>query len=64
MGVLEVGVLNVGSKPFTPQGEAGSWEFLPNCVELCVGGGGVCGESLSQPFLSLSRWTFVYLLNV
>ena len=24
------------SKPFTPQGEAGNWVFLPNCKALCL----------------------------
>ena len=29
VGVLKVGTLNMGSKLFTPQGEAGSWGFPP-----------------------------------
>lgn len=32
MEVLKVGTLDVGSKPFTPQGEAGSCEFPPDCM--------------------------------
>ena len=37
VGVLKVGLVDVETKPFTPQGEAGSWGFLPNCVMLCQG---------------------------
>ena len=35
MGVLKVVMLDVGSKTFYPQGEAGSWGFPP--VEVCWG---------------------------
>ena len=37
--VLKVEVLNVGSKLFTPQGEAESWEFAADFVVLCWGWG-------------------------
>ena len=45
-GVLKVGALGVGSKPFTPQGEAGSWKIPPDCMVLCQGWGLLC-ESVS-----------------
>lgn len=35
--VLKVGVLDFGSKPFTPQGRAGSWELPFNCMALGQG---------------------------
>ena len=44
MGVLKVGVLDVGSKPFAPQGEAGSWEFPPGCLALYWGWHAFFGE--------------------
>lgn len=34
MEVLKVGSLDIGSKPFTPQGEAGGCEFPPTCVAI------------------------------
>ena len=39
LGVLQAGMLNVGSNPFTSQGEAGRWEFSPNCMGLWLGSG-------------------------
>lgn len=36
---LKIGALDVGSKPFTLQGEAGSCEFLLDCTSLCQGWG-------------------------
>ena len=50
--VLKVGELDVGSKFFAPQGEAGSWGFPSDCMARA--GGGVYGKSLSRPFLSIS----------
>ena len=35
VAVLNVGALDVWSKPFIAQGKAGSWNFPPNCVALC-----------------------------
>lgn len=35
VGVVNGGVLNVGSKSFVPQGEAGSCEFPPNFMAFC-----------------------------
>ena len=49
VGVLKVGVLNVGSKPSTPQGEGGSLEFVPDCVMLSQGG----AYGVFQPFLPI-----------
>lgn len=37
MEVLKFGALNVGSKPFTPQEEAGSCKFPLDCMLLCQG---------------------------
>lgn len=33
--VLKIGMLDVGSKSFTPQGETGNCGFLLNCMLLC-----------------------------
>lgn len=49
---LKAGTLDVGSQPFAPWGESGSWEFSSNgrhCAE-----GGAHGESVSQPL-----WDFL-----
>lgn len=37
--VLKVGMPGVGFKPFAPQGEAGSFEFSPDCGSLHWGWG-------------------------
>lgn len=34
MGVLKVGALNVGSRPFISQEEAKIWEFFLECMAL------------------------------
>ena len=44
--VLKVGAPNMGFKPFTPQGEAGSWEHPPDCM-FCARAG-VYDDSVSQ----------------
>lgn len=62
MGVLKVGALNLGSKHFVLQGEAESWELLPDCVALCWVG--VYGESVSLAFLFISIWLFSHSPNV
>lgn len=59
---IEFGVLDVWSKPFPPQGEAGSWRFPPNVG--AVAQGGVCGEGASQLFLPVAGWVFSVLCNV
>lgn len=46
VGVLRVGTVDEGPKPFAPQGKAGEWGCLPHCA-----GGGVYGESVPQSFL-------------
>lgn len=28
-------MLDLGPKPFAPQGKAGSWGFAPDCMALC-----------------------------
>lgn len=56
VGISKVGVLEVWSKPFTLQGEAGSWGSLP--IVWHCSGDGVCGESVSQPFLPVSMCVF------
>ena len=56
--VLKVKALDVGSKPFTPQGEAGSWEFPSNSMVLRQDG--VYGETVSQPVLPISMWVFSF----
>ena len=35
VAALNPGALDVWSKPFAPQREAGSWGFPPNCMVLC-----------------------------
>lgn len=35
MTALKVLVLDMWSKPFTPQGEDGNWEFPPDGMALC-----------------------------
>ena len=39
VGVLKVGALGMWSKPLTPQGAAGCWGVVPNCLALCQGWG-------------------------
>lgn len=56
MEVLKVGVLDIGSKPFTSQGEAGGGEFSSNCASSCRGG--VYSKTVSQPLLPVSVWVF------
>lgn len=58
MEVLEVGALDVESKPFTPQGEAKNWEFSPDaqsCARV-----GVYGETVYWPFLPIFVWVFIF----
>ena len=62
VGVLKVGVPNVGSKSFTVQREAGIWDFPPVCMMLYQGG--LYGESVSQPFLAISVWIFSHSPDV
>ena len=59
---IEFGVLDVWSKHFPPQGEAGSWR---SPLEWgCCAMGRVCGESVSQLFLPILGWVFSELHNV
>lgn len=52
--LLNIGVLALGYKPFTIQGEASGFEFLPHRGSLCGGGGWVgSGEIISQLFYPL-----------
>lgn len=51
MQILNVGVLNVGFKPFTVQGEALGFEFLPDC------------EFLLSPLLCCNLKLFVALVD-
>ena len=37
VGAIKVGVTDALSETFTPQEDAGSWEFSPDCVVLCWG---------------------------
>lgn len=39
MEILKVGVLDVGFKPFVPQGEAETSKLLLKCISLCQGWG-------------------------
>lgn len=48
VGVLKVGGLDVGSKPFTSQGEARSWGSLP--FVWCRVSPGVCVSAFPTPF--------------
>lgn len=57
--VLNVGVPDVGFKPFTPQGEAPGFEFTPNCGLPCCQW--VYGGIVSQPLLPASVWFFLFL---
>ena len=57
MGVLKIGALDVGSKSFTPQGEAGSWECPQDRIRCTRGE--VYGGSVSQPFLPNSMLVYV-----
>lgn len=47
-GVLKVGTLEVGSKPFTPWGKAKNSGFPLNCTVLCQGQS--FAVRVSQPF--------------
>lgn len=49
MGVLKLGMLDVGSEAFTSQREAWNWEFHADSVVLCQGWG-------LWPFLPVSMW--------
>ena len=62
VGVLNIGALDVQSKPFAPQGEDGDWEFPSNCMALCCGG--VYGERVSWPFLSVLMCVISHSPNV
>ena len=50
MKILKVGSLEVGSKPFAPQGEVRRCVFPPDCMLLCWG-----VEFLMGMYLSLSH---------
>ena len=56
VGILKAGALDVGSKPFTPQREAGSWGFLP--IVWCSADSGFHDKSVPQPVLCVSMWVF------
>lgn len=62
MEVLKVGVLNVESKPFNVQGEAGILDFFLDCMMLyqC----GLSDKNVSQPFLAISVWVFSHSSDV
>ena len=62
VGVLKVGVLDVGFKPFAPQGKAGSGSSLLIIWHLAWVV--VYRESVSQSFLPISMWVFSHLPNV
>lgn len=50
VGILKPGVVDMGSRPFLPQGETGIWLFRSNCRALCHRWG--FSKSVSQPFYS------------
>lgn len=52
VGILKPGVVDMGSRPFLPQGETGIWLFRSNCRALCHRWG--FSKSVSQPFLFIS----------
>ena len=61
--VLKVRIVNVGFKPFSPQGGTGSFlstESFLSTVYFCATGE-MCGESLSWPFLFHCGYSLVYL---
>lgn len=59
LAAIKVGVLNVQSKSFSPQKEAGSWGMPPNYKALRVCGGGLrYGTGMYQLFLLASMWAF------
>lgn len=59
--VLKVGEVDVGAKPFTPQGEVGNCEFLP--ILCCCTSGEVYGNNVSQPFLPILMFFFFFLVH-
>ena len=49
VGILKPGVVDMGSRPFIPQGETGIWLFPFSCRALCHPWG--FSKSVAQPFL-------------
>lgn len=60
--VLRIGLVDAGSKPFTPQGKTGNWAYSLDSMALWWGV--VYGERMSQPFLPNLMWRFSHLPDV
>lgn len=60
--VLKVRELEVAFKLLSLQAEARSLKFLPDCMSCA--GVRVCGENVSQPFLSVLMWVFPQLSDM
>lgn len=61
---MEVGVLDVWSRLFTPQGRTGVGGFCLDYVALCQGRGcAVYDQSVSPLFLPVSVWIFSQLVG-
>lgn len=57
--VIKVGVLDIKSQIFTPQGEDMSYEFS---LEVCLcAWGGIYGKNVSYPLLPILSWVFSHL---
>lgn len=59
VGALKVGVRDMWSRPFAPQGEAGSWGSPTSCLALCqvqcIGITKVVSEFLSKEITAISH---------
>ena len=62
VATINVGMPDVQSKPFSPQGESGSWGFLPNCKALSQEWG-LWRQCLSSSYLFCCEYFFSPLMG-